>query len=240
MSLDVLPKGASIGTIIGTGLGKALVGWLSGDPAADARKKREAEQATARQKALEEAERAELLRQQDLSRQRILGALKGAEPSTTLGFKTDSAAPLLVREDSQGAFGITAVVPVGPGTPASGGLQLKLGDDAEAASASAGRGFDTSGKLRGGALPPPPPVPTPKLVERREKRNLLEVALKKSGDEEKALTATLEKLKQSPTPDVIAIKEAEKAVTEKAAEIQATQKQLLDLTAEDDAAEATP
>ena len=102
----------------------------------------------------------------------------------------------------------------------------------------------------GGALPPPPPAPTPKLIERREELKLLGTALKQSEAEEKVLTATLEKLKQSPTPDVIAIKEAEKAVTEKVAETKNTQKelvfsgpsrgQILDLTAEDDAPGATP
>ena len=150
-----IPGGGSIGTIIGTGLGRALVDWLSGDPAAEARKKQEAEMAAARQRAQEEAERAEALRQQELAKQRILGALKLTEPSGGLELKTEPAAPAPLPSATNAAPAASApAAPVAEATPSGGGLQLKLGDDAESPGAVVSPTFGTGGEngaVRGGA-----------------------------------------------------------------------------------------
>lgn len=150
-----IPGGGSIGTIIGTGLGRALVDWLSGDPAAEARKKQEAEMAAARQRAQEEAERAEALRQQELAKQRILGALKLTEPSGGLELKTEPAAPAPLPSATNAAPAASApAAPAAEATPSGGGLQLKLGDDAESPGAVVSPTFGTGGEngaVRGGA-----------------------------------------------------------------------------------------
>ncbi len=115
--------------MMGLGVGMLLQG-AQGDPAADARRAREAAQAAelARQ---EEARRyAEALRQQELAKQRILGLLKGSDPSDVVALKTgDSDSSLRVTE-TRGPFGSTEIKPIGIDSPSDEHvLKLKLGDD---------------------------------------------------------------------------------------------------------------
>ena len=210
-------------------LGNALGQALRGNPEEDARKAREAAIAAEQQRQEAERRRVEALRQQELAKQRILGSLKGAESSGDLRLKTDSDSPLTVTE-SRGAFGSTVIVPVNPSAPSVGGLQLKLGDDAEKSSAQARKGFDTAGKIMGADLPPPPPTPT--STAKLEKMNLLKAALKKDADEEKALKAQLEQLQQAPSPDETAIQDVQQKIAAKEDDKKNIEKQL-DLTAND-------
>lgn len=216
-------------------LGNAIGEALRGNPEEDARKAREAKIIAEQKKRAEEARKAEALRQQELAKQRILGLLKGTESSGDLKLKTDSDSPLTATTEPS-AFGSTAVVPVSQGSPSVGGLQLKLGDDGEKSSEQANQGFDTAGKIMKADLPPPPPTPT--STAGLEKMNLLKAALKKNEDDEKALKALLETLRQSPTPDEAAIKDVQQLITVKENDKKNIKKQL-DLTADDDNTEAS-
>jgi hypothetical protein len=204
----------------------ALIQGMQSDPAADARRAEEVAAKQQRQADLQRRSEQEAARQQELSKQRILGALKGTESSTELTLKTDSDQPLTVTT-VRGTFGGTVVVPVNSGAPSVGGLQLKLGDDDEKSSAQAGQGFDTAGKMMGADLPPPP------SAAKLEKINLLKVALQKGEDEEKALKVQLEQLQQAPAHDETAIKDVQQKIAIKEDDKKNIQKQL-DLTAEDD------
>jgi hypothetical protein len=81
---------------VGSSLGKALVDALIGNPQQDAEREAEAiraQQAAAQkaeqQRQLQEEQVAEALRQQELTKQRILGMLKGSAPSTALSLKME-------------------------------------------------------------------------------------------------------------------------------------------------------
>jgi hypothetical protein len=81
---------------VGASLGKALVDALIGNPQQDAEREAEAlraQQAAAQQaeqqRQLQEQQVAEASRQQELAKQRILGMLKGTEPSTALSLKME-------------------------------------------------------------------------------------------------------------------------------------------------------
>jgi len=212
-------------------------------PQDDGRAAAEAAAAAEQRRRLAEQERLAELQRQEEAKQRILGALKGAESSAELGLKMDSDQPLLVAS-TQGFFGSTAIVPVSPGALSAGGLQLKMGgDDAEQKSAKARLGFDTAGKMLGSDnLPPPPTVPPTYPAEKIkadkiEKVDNLNVSIKKVAEEQKALLSLLEKLKQSANPADSTLQDVEKMITAKADENQKLEKELLDLTAEDDPTE---
>ena len=238
-------KGMMNGNSQQTGIGlmgigaAALMQSMLSNPAADARRDQQAaaaaeqqRQAEEQQRQAEEQRRAEELRQQEIAKQRILGQLKGAESSGDLALKTDSDSSLTVTE-SRGTFGSTAVVPVSAGTPSVGGLQLKLGDDAEKSSAQARQGFDTAGKMMGADLPSPPPVPASKpMPAKLEILKTLKANLKKNEAEEKTLKAQLVQLQQVPSPDEAAIKEVKQKIVVKEDEKKAI-KNKLDLTAND-------
>ena len=236
-------KGGMTGNIDQFNLGGGLLGLgmmmegLKGNPQEDAHK---AQEAAERQRQIQlqiELQRQEDLRQQEQAKQRVLGLLKGTESSGDLGLKMDSDQPLTVTTE-RGAFGSTAVVPVSPSAPSVGGLQLKLGDDAEQSSAQARQGFDTIGKMKGADLPAPPPAPALTPIARLKKMNALLTTLNNSKDEEKALKALLEKLRQSSNPDETAIKDAQQKIEANEDDQKQVKKQLLDLTAEDDNAGA--
>jgi hypothetical protein len=221
--------------------GILLQGMLQGtqsNPAADARRAREAALAAEQQRLAEEERRAEDLRQQELAKQRILGLLKGTEASTSLALKMGgSDSPLMVTE-TRGAFGSTAVVPTRIDLPpAERGLQLKLGDDAERSSTQASQGFDTAGKILGSNLPPPPPAPTSiSPAKKAQLLNSLRSQLKKNEAEEQSLKNQLAQLKQAPSPDPVAISQIQEKIVVKETE---KKKIMLDLTADDPDAPGT-
>lgn len=66
---------------------------MQSDPAADARRAREAAIAAEQQRRAEEERRAEALRLQELTKQRILSQLKGTEPSAALALKMGDSDP---------------------------------------------------------------------------------------------------------------------------------------------------
>ena len=221
---------------LGAAFGNYLRESMTGNPQEEERKAQEA----AERQRLIELQRQEGLRQQEQAKQRVLGLLKGTESSGDLGLKMDSDQPLTVTTE-RGAFGSTAIVPVSPGVTSASGLQLKLGDDAEQSSVAARRGFDTAGKMQGAGLPAPPaPLATHPIANHTkiEKMNTLKAALKKNDDEEKTLKALLEKLRQSPNPDETAIKDVQQKIEANEDDKKKIEKQLLDLTAEDDNAGA--
>jgi type II secretory pathway pseudopilin PulG len=85
------PQQTGIGMM---GIGAAILFQsLQSDPAADARRAREAAIAAEQQRRAEEERRAEVLRQQELTKQRILGQLKGTEPSAGLALKMGDSEP---------------------------------------------------------------------------------------------------------------------------------------------------
>lgn len=245
---EALAKGIIYGDANMTGLGIAalLLSAGSGDSQADASRRAEQASQAAEQSRREEAERQRLaeqerqaeLQRQEEAKQRILGALKGAESSGELGLKLDSEQPLLVatRRDF---FGSTAVVPVGPGSLSAGGMQLKLGDDAERSSAQARSGFDTAGKMLGtDTLPPPPLVPRTYPIDKLKKVDTFKAAIKKGEEEEKRLQALLDKLRQSGNSDDSAVKDVQLMIEAKAEDNKKLEKEFRDFTAEDDPAEA--
>lgn len=215
---------------LGNAIGQSIHDSLFGSPQDEARKAQEA----AEQQRLIELRRQEELQQQELAKQRILGALKGAETSGGLALKLDSEQPLLVREAPQGAFGATEIVPANSGFSSLGGLQLKLGDDAEQSSVQVSQGFDTAGKIKGAELLAPPPVPVSVATVKMEKISALKSLLQKAHDEERALNALLDKLKQSPQPDQGAINDLQKMIVVKEDDQKKAEEELLDLTAEDE------
>jgi hypothetical protein len=76
---------------VGAAVGKALADALFGNPQQDAANQAEAiraQQAAEQQRQIEEQRIAEASRQQELAKQRILGMLKGTEPTTGLSLKT--------------------------------------------------------------------------------------------------------------------------------------------------------
>jgi hypothetical protein len=93
MQLDVARQ-------VGASVGKALADALMGNPQQDAANQAEAlraQQAAAmaaeQQRQIEEQRIAEVSRQQEAAKQRILGMLKGTEPSATLSLKTADSEP---------------------------------------------------------------------------------------------------------------------------------------------------
>jgi hypothetical protein len=81
---------------VGAAVGKALADALFGNPQQDAANQAEAiraQQAAEQQRQIEEQRIAEASRQQELAKQRILGMLKGTEPTTGLSLKTADSEP---------------------------------------------------------------------------------------------------------------------------------------------------
>ena len=217
----------NIGNSIGQSIGKALFG----NPEADAKRQAEADRSATMQRQAEAQRKAEEQRQLELSKQRILGALKGSESSGGLALKTDSDDTLSVTE-TRGAFGSTVVTPTRTNSPpAKHGLQLKLGDDADRGSMQARQGFDTAGNITGSNLPPQPPKPTAKSpAEKTQWLNALRAKLQKNEADEQLLKNQLAQLQQAPTPDTIAINQVQQQIVVKEAE---KKKIKLDLTAGD-------
>lgn len=212
--------------------GLILADTLQGDPAADAERARQAALAVEQQRRAQEMRNLEYSRQQELSRQRILGELKGSASPTGLTVKMgDSAIPVNVAL-TQGAFGSVGVVPIkSESTIASGGLQLKLGDAAEGNSDRARQGFDTPGTILGSELPAPPPNPTARLLEDRSLRIAgLNHLLKLTESESHALSDKLATLEQAPAPDPVAIGKLKEQIASNETE---KKKLMLDLSAED-------
>jgi hypothetical protein len=213
-------------------LGKALGDALRGNPEEDARRQAEAARAAELRRQAEEQRKAEEMRQQEAAKQRILGSLKGTEPSTGLALKMGNSDTPLVVTETRGAFGSTAITPVRiDAPPAEHGLQLKLGDDADRSSMQAGKGFDTTGKIMNDGLPPPPPLPSSSLPDEKLKvLNILRASLKKNMAEEQLLKNQLNQLQQAPTPDPVAIGDVKEKIVVKEKE---KRKIILDLTADD-------
>jgi hypothetical protein len=190
-------------------LGIAVGLALQDDPAANTGRAQEAALAAQQQRQAEEQRRAEVLGQQELARQRILGLLKGSEPTTALALKTDGSASSLVVTETRGAFGSTVVVPTGfDSPPAERGLQLKLGDDTDGASAKARQGFDTPGGFK---LPDPPPTPT----SSQNKADILKALRAKrdqNAKDRKFLDEILAALKNSPNPDPVAVSQVQRKI----------------------------
>jgi hypothetical protein len=188
-----------------------------GNPEEEARQAQAAEQQRrADEQRMAEVRRAqqEAMRQQELRKQKLLSELKDSEPSTDLGLKLGDSHPPLVIKEGAGAFGTGAVIPVGLGSPAKGGLQLKLGDDADRSSGQAGQGFDSDGKILESNLPPPPPTPT--SITPTEKSHMLDVlnsSLKKNQAEQQTLKAQLATLQQTPSADPAAVNHAQEQLT---------------------------
>jgi len=196
------------------------------------RRAQEAAQAAEQQRQLQEQYKAQALQQQERAKQRILGLLKGSEPSPDLALKTgDSDTPLTVTE-TRSSFGTTVLTPTRIGTPSTvQGLQLKLGDDADASSTQAQQGIDTAGKIMGANLPAPPQTPTSKApTEKVQILNALIAKLKKNAAEEQLLKDQLGQLQQAPTPDPVAISQIQNKIVTKENE---KKKIIVDLTAED-------
>jgi hypothetical protein len=218
--------------IMGIGVGAVLQG-LQADPAADARRAREAAWAAEQQRLADEQRQAEVLRQQELAKQRILGLLKGSEQSTELALKTEDSDRPLVVAPTRGALGTTVIVPVGVDVPGpANGLTLKLGDDADVASTAAGQGFDTAGRIQGSELPPAPPTPASTAVPQQQAQRAAALlgALQRNDAEAQSLNDQLEVLQRTATPDPAALGE----VQQKIATLQVEKKKiLLDLSADD-------
>ncbi|MGO9935648.1 MAG: hypothetical protein ACLPV8_28100 [Steroidobacteraceae bacterium] len=81
---------------VGASIGKALADALMGNPQQDAANQAEAikeQQAAEQQRQILEQRIAEASRQQEMAKQRILGMLKGTEPSAGLSLKTADSEP---------------------------------------------------------------------------------------------------------------------------------------------------
>jgi hypothetical protein len=85
---------------VGASVGKALADALMGNPQQDAanqaealRAQQAAAQAAEQQRQIDEQRIADISRQQEAAKQRILGMLKGTEPSTSLSLKTADLEP---------------------------------------------------------------------------------------------------------------------------------------------------
>jgi hypothetical protein len=212
-------------------LGMMMGLGMQGDPAADAERARQAAAAAEEQERREQANKAQFERQQELTRQRILGALKDTSATAGLALKTDGAATLSVMEVPSD-LSTRAVVPIGVGSiPVPHALQLKLGDDADRSSEQARAGFDTAGPMPGALLPQAPAAPPGKPIETRESRiQGFRMALARNEREADALAVRLEVLQAAPVPDPVAITQAQDAVRSKESD---EKKILLDLSAED-------
>lgn len=218
--------------IMGVGVGMFLQG-AQGDPAAAARQKAE-EQARAAQAAEERRrQEEETLKRHEEMKNRLLGGMLNVGDSSQLGLMgADSGSGLSLMTDDRGAF-VGKELKLIMGDEVTGAR--KLSEDEEKDSDRARKGFDTAGKIMKSDLPAAPPTPMGKPVSpiKLEKINVLKTALKKNEDEEKALKAQLEKLKQSPSPDETAMKELQNKITAKEDEKKKIEKEMEDLTAED-------
>lgn len=210
------------------GIGNAIGNALRGDPEADAKRQAEADRAAALQRQADEQRKEEEQRQLELSKQRILGALKGTESSSDLRLKTDSDSTQTVTETRE-AFGSTVVTPTRiDSPPAEHGLQLKLGDDADRGSMQARQGFDTAGS--GSKLPPPPAPTTRSPAEKAQLLNALRAKLQKNETDEQLLKNQLAQLQQAPTFDTVAINQVQQQIVVKETE---KKKIMRNMTAED-------
>ncbi len=230
-SQQILQQGAAIA---GQAIGNAILQSIIGNPQEDAATQNAAAKAAAQ--AVEQQKQAdqEAMRQQELARQRILGALKDTDPIPALELKTGDSAdgPLQVTK-AQNSFGTTALVPVRSVQDSSSGkgLQLKLGDDADTSSLQAGQGFDTAGKIQGSDLPTPPPTPASRpIIQKAKLLKTLKAKLKKNEAEEQSLKDKLAQLQQAATPDPVAINQIQDKIAVKETE---KHKINLDLTAAD-------
>ena len=189
--------------------------------------------------AAEESRRQEeeTLKRHEEMKNRLLGGMLNVGDSSQLGLMgADSGSGLSLMTDdlhvkeTSGASGQKELKPIigdtGTGT-------IKVTDDAEKESSKAQKGFDTAGKIMNSDLPAAPSVPAAKPVSpsKLEKMNILKTTLKKNEDEEKALKALLDKLRQSPGPDEKAMKELQKEITAKEDEKKNIEKEMEDLTA---------
>jgi len=132
---DPMMQGAAI---LGNELGKAMGEWLFGSPKQDAANQAAA-QAAEQARQAEEERKAEEARQETARQQRILSSLKGIESGTTgLSLKmgdgdVNSDVELTVTGQTRGALGETVLQTSVIHQPSvEQGLQLKLGDDADA------------------------------------------------------------------------------------------------------------
>jgi hypothetical protein len=211
-------------------LGMILGMEMQGDPEADAERARQAA-AAAEQQRRNQALQAEFQRQRELSRQRILGALKDVSAPNGLALKMGAAATLSVVDATSG-LNTRAIVPIGIARiPAHHELQVKLGDEAERSSEQARAGFDTAGPMPGALLPPAPPDPPGMPLPTREQRiQGFRSALARNASEANALATRLELLQTAAVPDPVAIQQAQDDIRSKESE---KKKILVDLSAED-------
>ncbi len=219
MQQQLLQQGAGI---VGQAIGNAVLQSIFGNPQQNAANQAAA-QAAAQKAALDAAKAAEqrkaadeeALRQQNLIKQRILGAIKeGTTGTPALGLMTgdEADAPLQVTRVPNG-FGTTALVPVNtaPGSSAGKRLELMLGDDADATpiSTQAEQGFDTAGKMQGSVHTPPPTPPSKPVAQNVKLLKDLKAKLKKNAAEVRSLNDQLMQLQQAPPPDPVAISQVQ-------------------------------
>lgn len=236
-SQQILQQGAGV---VGQAIGNAILQSIIGNPQEDAARQAAAAQAASQSAEQQKQADQEAMRQQELAKQRILGALKDTSQTPALELKTGDAAdapPQVTRV--RNGFGTTALMPVNtvPDSSAGNGLQLKLGDDADTGSIQAGQGFDTAGKIQGSDLPPSPPTPASRPIAQKVKLlKALKAKLKKNEAAEQSLKDKLTQLQQAPTPDPVAINQVQDKIAVKETE---KKKIMLDLTAADPDAPGT-
>ena len=237
MQQQLMMQGAGI---VGQAIGNSILQSLVGNPQQDAASQAAAQAAAAQAAEQQRQADQEAMRQQELVKQRILGAIKDTSQAPALGLKTGDVAdaPLQVTRVKD-SFGTTALVPVNtvPDSGTGNGLQLKLGDDADNSSMQAGQGFDTAGKIQGSDLPPPPPTPASKPIAQKIKLlKALKAKLERYETAEQSLKDKLAQLQQAPTLDPAAINQIQEKIAVKETE---KKKIMLDLTAADPDAPGT-